>query len=240
MADPVDVPLGPSTLVRKWRLEVNIGVSSAVTLSAALTTGAPITSLPVVATTAPILAGTTLTMVSGTNTQTWAVTATAAIGATSISVTSQTPNFAYPTTTAISSSDWVKVRGIKNFQPVVNTTNQDDSDYDSDGWGSQTSTKLDWQMTATVGRKVDKTTTPPSYDVGQEALRAVAGTLGDSNTASLRWCEMGPSVRVEAYTGQALVTWTEAGGAMDALDDVNITMVGQGPRTPITHPYPLP
>lgn len=239
MADPVDVPLGPSTLVRKWRLEVNTGTSGAATLSSALTTGAPITSLPVTALPATIAAGTTLTFVSGGNTQTWTVTATAVAGATSITVTSQTPNFAYPTTTTITSSAWVKVRGIKNFQPVVNTTNQDDSDYDSSGWGSQTSTKLDWQMTLTVARKVDETTTPPSYDIGQEALRAIAGTLGTSNTASLRWCEMGPQVRVEAYQGNALVTWGEAGGAMDALDDVNVTLIGQGKRFAITHPYPL-
>lgn len=238
MADPVDVPLGPSTLVRKWRLEVNATTVSA-TLSSALTTGSPITSLPVVALTAAIPSGTVLNFVSGSNTQSWTTTAAAAIGATTISVTSQTPNFAYPTSTTITSSAWIKVRGIKNFQPVVNTTNQDDSDYDSNGWGSQTSTKLDWQMTLTVARKVDETLTPPAYDAGQEALRAVAGTLGTSNTVQLRWCEMGPQVRAEAYTGNALVTWTEAGGAMDALDDVNVTLVGQGKRTPISHPYPL-
>lgn len=239
MPDPVDVPLGPSTLVRKWRLEVNTGTSGAATLSSSLATGSPITTLPVAALPATIPAGTTLTFVSGANTQTWTVTATAIAGATSLTVTSQTPNFAYPTSTTITSSAWVKVRGIKNFQPVVNTVNQDDSDYDSSGWGSQSSTKLDWQMTLTLGRKVDLTTTPPSYDIGQEALRAIANTLGTSNTALVRWCEMGPQVRVQAHQGNALVNWTEAGGAMDALDDVNVTLIGQGKRIDITHPYPL-
>lgn len=238
MADPVDVPLGPSTLVRKWRLEANIGASNAATLSAALSTGAPITALPVTALTTGIGAGTSLILTSGGNTQTWNVTASAAIGATSIAVTSQTPNFAYPTSTSITSSAWIKVRGLKNFQPSVNPTNQDDSDYDSNGWKSQTATALDWQMTTTLGRKIDNTVTPPTYDAGQEALRAVSAQLGSGNTIPLRWCEMGP-VRSEAYTGHALVNWTEAGGAMDALDDVNVTMIGQGARTPITHPYPL-
>jgi hypothetical protein len=35
------------------------------------------------------------------------------------------------------------------------------------------------------------------------------------------------------------MNWTEAGGAMDALDDVNVTLIGQGKRIDITHPYPL-
>jgi len=42
--------------------------------------------------------------------------------------------------------------------------------------------------------------------------------------------------RVEAYQGWAAVTWSPSGGAMDALDQVSVTLTGQGQRTAITHP----
>lgn len=69
---------------------------TAATLSAALSTSGAITSLPVTATSEPIASGATVTVTSGAHTQTWTLTAAAATGATTLSVASQTPNFAYP------------------------------------------------------------------------------------------------------------------------------------------------
>jgi len=244
MTDPIDVPLGPSTLAKKWRLEVQTTVQVA-TLSATLSTGSPITTIAINAATAAMAAG-PFTLTSGANTQTFTATSPVTVGATSIAVSSVTPNFAYPSTTPVNTLAYIKVRGIKNFVSPVATTLQDDSDYDSGGWGSQTATKLAWTATATLARKTSliggfwsSGAPKASYDAGQEALRSVAGTLGDSNTIALRWCEMDPSVRAEAYTGNATVDWTEVGGAMDALDDVTVVLTGQGARTSITHPYPL-
>lgn len=245
MTDPIDVPLGPSTLAKKWRAEVQVATSVA-TVGTLLSTGAPITTITTSALTSAIPANTTITLTSGANTQNFTVTTAAALGATSVTVASQTPNFAYPTTTTIAALLWLKVKGIKNLVAAVATTLQDDSDYDSNGWGSQTATKLAWTLTITLARKTFLTggnwssgAPKAQYDPGQEALRSVAGTLGDSNTIPVRWCEMDASVRAEAYQGNATVDWTEAGGAMDALDDVNVVMTGQGARTAITHPYPL-
>lgn len=246
MTDPIDVPLGPSTLAKKWRCEVQT-TTSAGTVATLMSTGAPVTSISCAALPVALPAATVITLTSGVNSQSFTVSAAgAAAGATSIPVASQTPNFAYPVGSTISAGLWVKVRGIKNLVAAVATTMQDDSDYDSNGWGSQTATKLAWTLTLTLARKTTLTggnwsTGAPKaqYDVGQEALRSIASTLGDSNTIPVRWCEMDSSVRVEAYTGNATVNWTEAGGPMDALDDVNVVLDGQGARTAITHPYPL-
>lgn len=245
MTDPIDVPLGPSTLAKKWRAEVNVTTAIG-TGSSLLSTGGAITAIPVTALTVAVPSGTVVTLTSGVNTQNFTTTALAAIGATSLAVASATPNFAYPIGTSISALLWLKIRGVKNLVAAVATTMQDDSDYDSGGWGSQTATKLAWTLTMTLARKTlliggNWTSGAPKaqYDPGQEALRSVASTLGDSNTIPVRWCDMDPSARVEAYTGNATVDWTEAGGAMDALDDVNVVLTGQGARTAITHPYPL-
>lgn len=242
-ADPIDVPLGPSTLAKKWRAEVNVPTSVA-TLSSALTTGGPITTLAVTALTSTVPAG-PVTVTSGSNSQTFTTTGAAA-GATSLTVSSVTPTFAFPIGSTVSATLWLKIRGVKNLVAAVATTMQDDSDYDSNGWGSQTATKLAWTITMTLARKTaliggNWTSGAPKaqYDPGQEALRSVASTLGDSNTILVRWCDMDPSVRAEAYSGSATVDWTEAGGAMDALDDVNVVLTGQGARASITHPYPL-
>jgi hypothetical protein len=74
-----------------------------VTLSSALATGSPITALPVDALAGVIPSGTSITVVSGSNTQTFVASAEASEGATSISITSATPNFAYPTSSTVTS-----------------------------------------------------------------------------------------------------------------------------------------
>lgn len=74
-------------------------------LSSELSTGAPITSIAITALehlpSGSLPAGTIIILKSGTTTQKWTLTANAETGATSLSVASQIPNFAYPTTTTV-------------------------------------------------------------------------------------------------------------------------------------------
>lgn len=164
MPDPTRVPLGPSTLVRKYYVDINTG-----------TAGTPV---------------------------------------------------------------WTPVYGMVNFVPSQDTTLQDDSDYDSEGYKSQTATALAWGAQMTVSRKVVEAA-PTTYDPGQEAIRAASYEMGPANSVDARYYEMtagGP--RIEAFRGNAAVAWSPVGGAMDALDQVQVTLTGQGKRTAITHPYP--
>lgn len=79
-----------------WFYDDNIPSSQPIagTTSSALSTGSPITSIAVNALPAAIPAG-TITLRSGAHTQNFTTTG-ATLGATSITVTSATPNFAYP------------------------------------------------------------------------------------------------------------------------------------------------
>lgn len=79
-----------------------IQVFGAAKLSSALSTGSAITSIPVAALTVAVPSGADIVLTSSTNTQTFVASASAAVGDTSISVTSQTPNYAYPTTSQVS------------------------------------------------------------------------------------------------------------------------------------------
>ena len=131
---------------------------------------------------------------------------------------------------------WVGVFGITEFQDALEPTLQEDSDFDSEGYKSQTKTASAWSITLKVARKVT-TADATAYDPGQEILRLAAEEQGVANSVDLRWYEMeedGP--RVEAYTGKAAVSWSPDGGGMDALSMVSVTLTGQGKRNSITHP----
>jgi hypothetical protein len=131
---------------------------------------------------------------------------------------------------------WVGVFGMLDFQPVLNPTLQDDSDFDSGGYKSSTVTALDWSATFKVSRKVQASAIT-QYDPGQEFLRLTSLTQGVLNSVQVRFYEMSPGgPRIEAFSGLAAVSWSPDGGAMDALDTVSVTLTGQGQRTSISHP----
>lgn len=133
---------------------------------------------------------------------------------------------------------WTPVRGRSEFQPTQEPTMQDDSDMDSDGWKSQSVTAQAWGATFKVFRKVDNVD-ETTYDAGQEYLRLAANEMGVDNSVEVRWYEGAPGgPRVEAYQGDAAVSWSPDGGGMDGFDVVTVTLAGQGRRTSIAHPYP--
>lgn len=72
-----------------------------VTLSEGLSTGGEITSLPVNALNGNVASGDSISVTSGSKKQTFTASANAYIGATSISVSKVTPNFAYPETSTV-------------------------------------------------------------------------------------------------------------------------------------------
>lgn len=133
--------------------------------------------------------------------------------------------------------NWVGIHGITECQPSHENGLQDDSDFDSEGFGSQTKTREGWGLNLTVRRGV-QSATPTAYDPGQEFLRTKSiGKMGTANSVHIRYYEMEPGgPRAEAYEGRAAVGWSPNGGGMDALSTVAITLAGQGKLTAITHP----
>jgi len=126
---------------------------------------------------------------------------------------------------------WVKVRGVKTFKPVVNSTTEDDTDFDSGNWGADLKTLLKWQIDMDVKRGLGAVT--GTYDPGQEVLRAASENMGVAGTALARWYDRngGP----EAYTGTAQVTWAPNGGGATA-DVVSVSLLGQSARTTVANP----
>lgn len=127
---------------------------------------------------------------------------------------------------------WTPVRAIGELKTTVESNMEDDSDYDSDGWASESKTQMKWTLETKVLRKIGVTSS--NYDPGQEALRAAADQFGSAGTPQVRWYDRdgGP----EAYSGFASVSWEPEGGEAKDLDTVTIKLSGQGKRTLITNP----
>lgn len=128
--------------------------------------------------------------------------------------------------------DWVPVRAITELNPGIDSNMEDDSDYDSDGWGSQTKTAQSWSLELTLARK--RGIVSKQYDEGQEILRKAADRFGDESVVHVRYYDRdgGP----EAYEGYVSVEWSPEGGPYTALDSASVTCHGQGKRLEITNP----
>lgn len=136
-------------------------------------------------------------------------------------------------TSATETPEWVQVRAANNISPAVNSTVQDATDYDSEGWGSDAVTLRKWQIAMGLLRK---TAAAGTYDPGQEALRQAAEDL---ELVHVRWYDRSTTTG-EAYEGHALVQWAPAGGGAEGLQVVNVTLLGQGARTTIANPTATP
>lgn len=232
-------PLGANTINRKWYLDVD-------TSSGATIVGTADATTDVITATAHGMANGQTVSFTGTpptglvvGTVYYVRDATAnnfKVAATSGGVAIDLTAAGGPFNVVVGPS-WVGVFGISDFQPALDTTMQDDSDYDSEGYRSSTATAIGWSLTMTLQRKAT-TAAANAYDSGQETLRLVSDDFGTANRVHVRWYEMNGTTgpKIEAYEGYASVSWSPNGGPMDALSNVAVTLQGQGKRTAITHP----
>lgn len=131
---------------------------------------------------------------------------------------------------------YIGVFGMTEFKDVLEGSLQDDSDFDGEGWLSETNTANRWKI---EGKCIRKTlaSDPTEYDPGQERIRLAASKTGVENVVKVRWYEMEPGgPRVEAYEGLAAVTWSPDGGNTEAVSTASFVLSGRGRRNVITHP----
>lgn len=224
-----------STLARRFAVEVEEpGSGTTVTATAAASTdnitktahGLVVGDTVVFSGTpaAPLVAGTTYYVVESTA-NTFKVSATS--GGTAVNIS------------ADGSADyveggWVRVRAIAGLKPTIDSNMEDDSDYDGDGWGSETKTGMSWALELDLLRKIGVVSREP--DPGQEIIRLAADQFGPDSVVHVRWFDRngGP----EAFEGYASVSWEPEGGGPTDLDKVSAKLSGQGARLAIENPYP--
>lgn len=131
---------------------------------------------------------------------------------------------------------WIGVFGMTEFKPGIEGSMQDDSDFDGEGWLSEVNSANRWKNEGKV-RRGTLASDSTAYDPGQEVLREAGAQTGVANVVLCRWYEMEPEgPRVEAYQGNAAVSWSPDGGNVEALDIVSFTLSGRGKREAIPHP----
>ena len=99
--------------------------------------------------------------------------------------------------------NWVQVKGMSNFVPSIDSTVQDMSDYDTNGWGSDAVTFRKFKLSGNLNRNKYA----GAMDAGQEALRAAAENL---TLIHVRWYQRTSGGL--AYDGSVLVQWGDQGG----------------------------
>lgn len=219
------VPL-TATLARKFRLDVDGGSETATVVASTgvftLTAHGLVNGQSVVFTTPPagLTADTTYYVINAT-TNTFKVSTT--VGGTAATISADGSGVY---------TSWVQVRGLTDLKPTVNASLQDDSDYDSDGWASQTKTRLAWMLDLKVVRKV--AVTGGAEDPGQKILRLAGVNFGTAGVVHVRWYDRNGTG--EAYSGYAECSWSPDGGGTDALDTASVSLTGKGARSDITNP----
>lgn len=129
-------------------------------------------------------------------------------------------------------SDWQVVPGITEFNPAAEPNIEDSSDYDSEGWAGNTKTGQSWELGVTINRRINDTV--KVYHPTHEAFRVASFSFGSASQVHIRYYDR--NGLPEAYEGTALVQWAPSGGEYTALDQVEMTLTGDGPLLLIANP----
>lgn len=117
--------------------------------------------------------------------------------------------------------NWQTVVGLQEFTPNIEPTDQEDNDYESDGWGGSTRTMLVWGLEANISHRKDTATHVENSVHAFLRLASMAIDAADG-VVHMRWFDKNGSL--EAYEGFGLVTWAPDGGTMADLERVSITV----------------
>ena len=114
---------------------------------------------------------------------------------------------------------WLTVFGMSQFTPNMTYTDQDATDFDSDGWASSVQTQRGWNISGGVQRKRYSA----AEDPGQAFLRTAAF---NALNVHIRWFDRYHGS--ETGEGYASVKWEPQGGGATDLETANFTLTGQG------------
>lgn len=133
--------------------------------------------------------------------------------------------------TVAAPTTWVRFKGINDLSVPVSPNLQPADDYDSDGWNSFEKTMQGWVLTAKALRK----TVAGVFDPGQEILRTAHTQFGDLGRAYVRYYDRNGAP--EAYSGLGMVGFVPSKTGVADLDEITVTITGDGALTAITNPY---
>ena len=136
-----------------------------------------------------------------------------------------------PYTTGAEPTTWTILKGMTEFTPPkVEKNLEDDSSFDSDGWGSQIATGLGWSAEGTVKLPRASLTADP----GQEILRAAGNGLAEDGLVHVRITNR--TTPTEGQVGVADASFTKNGGPRTDITTAAFTLSGRGALEDVTIP----
>ncbi|GHH67628.1 hypothetical protein GCM10017673_14940 [Streptosporangium violaceochromogenes] len=129
---------------------------------------------------------------------------------------------------------WTQVKGMTSFKETIDSTVEDDSDFDDPDWGSDEVTQRKWKLECEGKRKRDDSE-PFVPDPGQEFIRRAGNRVGVGSGIEIRYYRRDGAP--DAWQGRATVQPGGGGGKTTELEPFNFTLGGRGSRTEL-QPYP--
>lgn len=128
-------------------------------------------------------------------------------------------------------SNWLRVGGLNDLNPNISPNKVDSSNYDSDGWAASEITMQNWSVALKANRQADGGV----EDAGIALLRSCVGKFGDAARVFTRWYRT--DGLDEAWKGRAIVELTPSKTGVADLNELAVTLTGDGALTPIANPY---
>jgi hypothetical protein len=125
------------------------------------------------------------------------------------------------------------LKGITDFAPNENPTNQAADTYDTNGFNSFEKTITGWKLTVKFLRP---TTANVPSDPGQAIVEAARFQFGTSARVYVRWYDRNGYSNGN-YSGYALVDWNQSKTGVGDIEEVTVNFNGDGVLTAITNPY---
>ncbi len=131
---------------------------------------------------------------------------------------------------------WTGLAGVNDFDYELAATTEDTTDFDTDGYTSKEKTAQGWTNTIKVFRRVtnDGNGKPTIFDPGAEIVRTAHDKFQTDARVWTRWYDKNGAP--EAYEGLALVQWKLTKTGVTNVQEVTITLDGDGARTEISNP----
>lgn len=128
--------------------------------------------------------------------------------------------------------DYQTLVGVVESKSNVETSEEDDSDYEGAGWGKVIRTAFGFKIETKINFKKSRLT--GAINPVHKFIRA--STLKDDADQYLRLRYFDRFGVDDAWAGEAVAAWGSEGGGHAAVDQISITFTGNGPLAPITNP----
>lgn len=126
---------------------------------------------------------------------------------------------------------WTPVRGLTSIPLEITPTEEDTSDFDSEGWADSLTTFRAWTLNVEGFEGFTGEDATPVEDPGQEALRTAGLATGSDAYVQVR---MYRTDNNKGYEGRGSANWTGKGGTVKGVEPFRCNITGSGTLSPVT------